>query len=539
MKLTWNGFRFEIHGYPAFKDQFKQAGFHFDWKGKVWWSGLVEVARQFQHLADADAAKKLSAYQREVDLSRATTSNLVIPAPEGMEYLPFQKAGIEYAAPRKHTLIADEQGLGKTIQAIGVINAVPAIKNILIVCPAGLVLNWGRELQRWVVGKLSGDFASSTTLPNSNIVIANYEIMHKLKDKVMARDWDLHIYDESHYMKNPDALRTKAVLGHEDTREAKNCRPIEAKKKIWMTGTPILNRPVELWPMLRVADPENLGCSFWLFAKKFCGAEDSTWGRTFDGASNLDILQDRLRSSLMIRRLKRDVLSELPPKRRQIIAIEAPASVRGIVKKELEFYSNNTNAIEEAMKRAEVAQASADQVSYESAAKDLKGLRQAMFEELSRLRHDTAVAKVPFIIDYLTNALEQQEKIVVFAHHQDVIRPIVEKFNSIAVKFDGTMSATQKQQSVDLFQNDKQVKLFVGSVTAAGVGITLTAASHVVFCELDWRPAMVTQAEDRCHRIGQKDAVNVYHIVFDASLDSNMVKRIVEKQQIIDSAIGG
>ena len=101
------------------------------------------------------------------------------------------------------------------------------------------------------------------------------------------------------------------------------------------------------------------------------------------------------------------------------------------------------------------------------------------------------------------------------------------------------MSATQKQQSVDLFQNDKQVKLFVGSVTAAGVGITLTAASHVVFCELDWRPAMVTQAEDRCHRIGQKDAVNVYHIVFDASLDSNMVKRIVEKQQIIDSAIGG
>src|SRR5208283_2350155 len=109
------------------------------------------------------------------------------------------------------------------------------------------------------------------------------------------------------------------------------------------------------------------------------------------------------------------------------------------------------------------------------------------------------------LIDYLKNALEQENKIVLFAHHQDVINLIVNKFTSVAVKFDGSMSRDHKQQSVDRFQRDPKCKLFVGSITAAGVGITLTAASYVLFAELDWRPAMVAQAEDRLHRIGQKE----------------------------------
>lgn len=421
-----------------------------------------------------------------------------------------------------------------TVQGIGLINAIPDIKNILIVAPAGLTLNWAKEILKWTTKKLSGDFASSTVLPDSDIVIVNYEIMSKLKEKIAAREWDLHIYDESHYLKNSEAKRTQAVLGSE---HIKNCFPLEAKRRLFLTGTPILNRPVELWPMLRVIDPDGLGCNFWLFAKKFCGMREDDYGRDFSGSSNLDILQERLRSRVMIRRLKKDVLKELPPKRRQIISI--PGSMaKKVIAAEATFYENNIALIEEAIQRAGVSQAQGDTESYNAATKDLRGLRQMMFEEISKLRHDTAVAKVPYLIQYLENALEQNDKIVLFAHHQDVINPIFQKFQSVSVKFDGSMNKNQKNASVELFQSDPKCKLFIGSITAAGVGITLTAASLALFAELDWRPAMVTQAEDRLHRIGQLQNVLIQHIVFDNSLDANMAKKIVSKQEMIDAAIG-
>lgn len=240
----------------------------------------------------------------------------------------------------------------------------------------------------------------------------------------------------------------------------------------------------------------------------------------------------------MIRRLKKDVLKELPPKRRQIIAIPGDEA-KQVVQRELNFYNNNATEIEQAIEVAAVAQAIGDTATYNEAAGDLRSLRKTMFEEMSKLRHDTAVAKVPYLIQYLENALEQEDKIVLFAHHQDVIRPILEKFSRIAVKFDGTMSKVQKQLSVDRFQDaNSGVKLFIGSITAAGVGITLTESSYVLFAELDWRPGIITQAEDRVHRIGQLESVLVQHIVFDNSLDTNMVKKIVEKQEVIDAAIG-
>jgi SWI/SNF-related matrix-associated actin-dependent regulator of chromatin subfamily A-like protein 1 len=509
------------------------AGFHHDFTSNCYWSGLTECARGLAIYADDRARAKLNAIDQQVALSMAVNASIEIPCPPGLQFLPFQKAGIAYALQRQNTLIADEMGLGKTVQAIGVCNASPNIRRILVICPAGLLLNWGREMQKWMTSKLTIEYASSTKLPNCDVVLVNYEIVGRLKDKILECYWDLHIYDESHYMKNPDAKRTMAVLGHEDAKRMKDSRPLAAKRKIFLTGTPILNRPIELWPMLRVADPEGLGANLWLFGKRFCGGT----GQDFSGASNLEILQERLRTSIMVRRLKKDVLTELPPKRRQIVAIPSTA-VKSVVQQELNFYVTNQAMIEEAIAKAEIAQKQGDKESYDAAARDLKDLRQAAFEEMSRLRHDTAVAKVPYLIDYLKNALGQADKIVLFAHHQDVINPILDKFTSVAVKFDGTMSNAQKQNSVDRFQHDPKCKLFIGSITAAGVGITLTAASYVLFAELDWRPAMVAQAEDRLHRIGQKESVLVQHVVFDGSLDANMAKKIVEKQEIIDKAIG-
>jgi SWI/SNF-related matrix-associated actin-dependent regulator 1 of chromatin subfamily A len=534
-ELTWDGARWI--GSPAYANQFNDAGFHFDSRQQYWWTGNIRIAEKCEQYADTSARQKFNAYRREVALSGSVNANIEIPCPPGLQFLPFQKAGIAYALRRQTTLIADEMGLGKTVQAIGVCNASPDTRKILVICPASLLLNWEREIQKWMTYKLTSEYASSTKLPNSDVVLVNYEIVGKLKDKLLERNWDLHIYDESHYMKNPDAKRTMAVLGHEDTRRLKGSIALDAKRKLFLTGTPILNRPIELWPMLRVADPGGLGANYYSFARRYCQARDSSRGLDTSGASNLEELQERLRVSIMVRRLKKDVLTELPPKRRQIIAIPSTA-VKSIVQQELNFYVANESMIEEAIAKAELAQKEGDKESYDAAARDLKGLRQAAFEELSRLRHNTGVAKVPYLVDYLKNALEQEDKIVLFAHHQDVINPIVSEFASVAVKFDGTMSKEQKQQSVDRFQHDSGCKLFVGSVTAAGVGITLTAASYVLFAELDWRPAMVTQAEDRLHRIGQRENVLVQHVVFDGSLDANMAKKIVEKQKIIDAAIG-
>ena len=534
--LTWNGARYEYRCKTGMGQNAKEAGFHHDFRNSCYWTGLPEVARKLELYADDRAKAKLNEIAAQVDLSKATDCNIDFKRPDGLNYFPFQRAGIAYALPRSKVLIADEMGLGKTMQAIGVANNDPIpVKNILVVPPAGLLINWERELLKWLCPKLSGDYASSTKVPSSDIVLCNYEIGFRIKDLLAQRKWDMIIYDEAHYLKNADSKRTQAFLGSESK---KGCYPLEARRLIFLTGTPILNRPIELWPMLRVIDPEGLGWSYWSFAKKFCGGDDQPAGyREFSGSSNLDVLQERLRTSVMIRRLKKDVLKELPPKRRQIIAIPGDA-VKKQVQAELNFYVQNTQLIEDAINRAAQSQAAGDTASYNEATADLRGLKQTLFMEMAKLRHDTAVAKVPYLIQYLEDALEQQDKIVLFAHHQDVINPIYQKFQSVAVKFDGSMSKEAKQLAVDIFQGQQRCKLFIGSITAAGVGITLTEASYAIFAELDWRPAMVTQAEDRLHRIGQLESVLIQHIVFDNSLDANMAKTIVEKQEVIDAAIG-
>jgi SWI/SNF-related matrix-associated actin-dependent regulator 1 of chromatin subfamily A len=424
--------------------------------------------------------------------------------------------------------------LGKTIQALGLINADSSIKNVLIICPASLKLNWGKECSQWIVRKLSGGYAYGKDFPNTDIVIINYDIVKKFRPQIDKRVWDLVICDEAHYLKNPDTQRTRAVLGNDSKKAV--VFPIAAKKRVFLTGTPILSRPVELWPILKISDPEGLGASHWNYVKTYCKAWQAPWGWDFSGASNLEELQARLRASIMIRRLKRDVLKELPPKRRQIIAIP-DGMAKLAVQKEIAFYKANNHAIEEARAKAEAAQFRGDDVSYKLAVEELKHGKAALFQELSRLRHETAVAKIPYIIEYLEDILEQEEKVVVFGYHRDVVDKVHEHFKKEAVKIHGGVPLDERQAAVDNFQTSPKCRLIVGSIGAMGTGWTLTAASYCLFTELDWVPANITQAEDRLHRIGQLESVLIHHLVFDESLDALMAQKIVEKQIIIDQAL--
>lgn len=493
------------------KDELKKAGlscsksvYSGDWE-VCWWLPI-----------DKEEAERR---QKAVEESQAASADIVLPVPDGLDYLPYQKAGIRYALNRKGVLLADEMGLGKTIQAIGVINADDSIKKVLVVCPASLKINWKRELNKWLVRPLTVGIAGKSFPSFCDVVIINYDILGKY-EAWLNEVYDLVILDEAHLIKNPRAKRTVAALA------------IKAKRRAHLTGTPICNRPAELYTIIKDLHPK------W--------ADQKSFGRRYaknTSEQRMKELNRILRETCMVRRLKADVLTELPPKVRSIVEIDTAddPSLRDQVSKERAAYEEYLRAKEEAELAVEMAKISESEEEYKEAVSQLKAVSVA-FESISAVRHETALAKVPAALNIVREQImgDEPKKLVIFAHHKDVVDAIMagareSGWNPVKVTGEDSMDARQK--AVDRFQVDPSCYVFVGNIKAAGVGLTLTASSDVVFFELDWVPGNVTQAEDRCHRIGQKDTVFVKHIVLSDSLDANMAKTLVEKQAIIDSAL--
>jgi SWI/SNF-related matrix-associated actin-dependent regulator 1 of chromatin subfamily A len=484
----------------------------------------------------APARKAAGEAERTREASRATDADVDLPCPEGLAYMPFQKAGISYALGRPAVLIGDEMGLGKTIQALGVLNTTTNLKRALIICPASLRLNWKREAEKWLTHDLTIGVAQGKSWPETAIVVVNYDVLKNFKKQIAATTWDVLVVDECHYCKNPKAARTKHVLGYWDKKLKQAVPGIEAARKVFLTGTPVVNRPIELWPLVSALDPEGLGRGWKSYVTRYCAAYQDTYGWNVKGASNLPELQDRLRETFMVRRLKADVLTELPAKRRQVIELP-PNGAIGAVKAEQKAWAATQEMLEDMRAAVELAKASEDEAEHRKAVEALREGEKAAFTEMSKLRHATALAKVPYVVEHLLNATD---KVVCFAHHKDVISQIVEALREAGervVVITGDTPMQARQDAVDAFQNDPGVRYFVGNIQAAGVGLTLTAASHVVFAELDWVPGNMSQAEDRCHRIGQTASVLAQHLVLEGSLDARMAKVLVEKQEVIDKAL--
>lgn len=427
--------------------------------------------------------------------SFATETSFRAISPGGLNYLPYQHAGIEYALSTPSCIIGDEMGVGKTIQALGLINEISP-RRTLIVCPAPLRINWRREAAKWLLW--------------ADTAIVGYDELVRHPDRAEGR-WDLIIYDEAHYMKNLEAKRTRVGLG------------IPAGRRLFLSGTPVVNKPIELYPLLRAIDPKAWG-SIHDYGKAYCGARPMKInGRLvwqYDGACNLKELQGRLRSTCMVRRLKKDVLKDLPPKVRQIIELPAASSTG----------SDKMLAIVREIWKAR------KQAHTPEAVKALREVQQQAFENLSKVRHEQALAKVPAVVAHIKDLLEQVPKVVVFAHHRDVIERLNNALTHV-VTVTGGQSDKVKQWNIDSFQKSADTRVFIGQIQAAGVGLTLTAASVVVFAELDWTPGSMNQCEDRCHRIGQKDSVLVQHLVLEGSLDARICKTLVRKQEIIDQTL--
>ena len=529
----------------ADKDLVKAAGARWNPDRKVWWTDKPDVAEKLA-MGDADLVARINAdraaahakAEASIAASRAATADIVVPAPQGLTYLGYQLAGVAYAQARPDTLIADEMGLGKTIQALGLINADRTIGNVLVVCPASLKINWRREATKWLTRPLKVSIANGAFAPGG-LVIVNYEQVKKYRAQIDAVQWDLLVVDEAHYLKNSKADRTAAVLGRWNQDPKKVIRPIQAKRKVFLTGTPILNRPCELWTLLQAIDRRGLGANWKAFHTRYCAAYQGRHGWVIDGASNLDELQAKLRAGVMIRRMKEDVLTELPAKRRSVIAF-TPESVeaKAVLKREAELVGATEEKLATLRSKVEELREWHDPAAYKKAVQELSAANLAAFTETSKIRHEVALAKVPQVIEHVRDCLENEDKIVVMAHHHDVIDQIAGALAEFgAVKFDGRMALPARDAAVQAFQTDAKVRVFVGGIQAAGVGITLTAASHVVFAELDWVPGNLAQAEDRCHRIGQVDSVLVQHLVLDGSLDARMAEIIVEKMDVIAAAV--
>jgi len=476
------------------------------------------------------ADEKTQAEQHsQLQASYAKDSDADIPCPDGLAYLPYQKAGIAYAMAREATLIGDQPGLGKTIQGIGVVNAMKSPKNVLVIVPATLRLNWKREAKKWLVHDLSIGVISSgksSDWKTDNVVIINYENVVAHKPRIMKRKWDVVIIDEAHRLKNPKAKRTQAILGSKDS----SIKPIKATKRILLTGTPICNRPIELHPIAAYLEPKQFG-NFWRFARTYCDAHQTSFGWDFTGSSNLDQLHDLLRKTCMVRRLKEDVLKDLPAKQRQVVVIPSGKDM-SVVTAELEANKRHQAIVKQLAKLEGMSRKSGDK--YKEDIEQLRSDQRTAFADMSQARQDTALAKIPAIVDHLNDC---EGPIIVFGHHKSVIKKLIAELgpeNCVSITGDTPMD--ERQDAVDRFQNG-EAKYFVGNIHAAGVGLTLTRSSHVVFAELDWVPGNVSQAEDRAHRIGQEDSVLCQHIVMDGSIDERMAKSIIAKQETIDEAL--
>ena len=411
---------------------------------------------------------------------------------------PYQIDGAAFLASRKHALLADEPGLGKTAQAIKALCVLPGdpvlLSRVLVVCPASVVENWKREIVKFGPGG-----------PWPGIAVYSYE---KVQKAILPAHLDVLIIDEAHYLKSATSKRTRAVL--------KELAP--RADRVWLlTGTPMPNNPAELWPALSHLAPERIlstsgkPYSYWQFVAKFCKTVDNGFGLRIVGAKNHDDLKQRL-DGFMLRRTKAEVAADMPPIAFENLYVEGRVA-----------HTDDTRAAEWAL-----AEALRDE--------GVEGLR-SMSAHVATLRRLTGLAKVAACAEWISDFVEGGRQLVVFAHHREVIDGLKAALKHVPLAV-VTGSTADRQREVDAFQGGG-AQVFLGQIAAAGTGITLTAASDVLFVESSWVPADNSQAAMRVHRIGQSEPCLVRFATLAGSIDEDIQRAVTRKTADITRIVGG
>ncbi|KAI3686976.1 hypothetical protein L1987_80666 [Smallanthus sonchifolius] len=491
--------------------------------------------------------RELTSFNIEVEtldplLQRAIASASAVPdlrdrydqMPDSIKsnLLPFQREGVRFVLQHGgRVLLADEMGLGKTLQAIAVAACVHDSWPVLVLTPSSLRLQWASMIQQWldipssdilvVLSSYSGSNKGGFTIIPSNTKgnirldglfnIVSYDAVPKLQGILMSSHFKVVIADESHFLKNAQAKRTSASL------------PIlqKAQYTMLLSGTPALSRPIELFKQLEALYP-NVYKNVHEYGNRYC--QGGVFGM-YQGASNHEELHNLIKATVMIRRLKKDVLSELPVKRRQQVF--------------LDLADKDMKQINALFCELEVVKGKIKACKSKEEGESLKFTEKNI---INKIYTESAEAKIPAVLDYMGTVIEAGCKFIVFAHHKpmmDSIHQFLLKKKVGCIRIDGGTPAGSRQSLVNDFQEKDSIKAAVLSIKAGGVGLTLTAASTVIFAELSWTPGDIIQAEDRAHRIGQVSSVNVYFLLANDTVDDIIWDVVQSKLENLGQMLDG
>jgi SNF2 family DNA or RNA helicase len=430
--------------------------------------------------------------------------------------LNFQKEGLDFLLKSSgNALLADEMGLGKTVQTLSYAATEKQTFPILVVAPLVTLNNWEREIAKFLKkksrnGRIVESESPSVTiirtgkskeLPKTDIYIINYELLFKRNDDLSKLGLRTIVCDEVHNLRSKTTQKYKAV---------KKLAALESiSYRIGLSGTPIYNRGSEIWPIIDIIKPGLLG-SFKEFCEYFCYVNEK--GKAIVLENKRASLRNELQKHVMLRRKKADVLKELKDKVRY----------KEVIAADTDYYLEELDKI---WKKVEAEQKDAETEFSKSAS-----YHRAIQSE----RQIAGIAKLPHVINFVKNIMEIEESVVVFCHHKVIhklLHDSLQEFSPVSII--GGQSDATRQDQIDKFQRGES-KLMIAGIRAGNVGINLTRAKYVIFAELDWSPAIHRQAEDRLHRIGQKNTVFAYYLIGNGTLDDHVANVLVDKSYEID-----
>lgn len=510
------------------------AGITWHAKTKAWRAPMTSIAEvvkwgeTFKQEIPDDVRETLSSIETSLtelkDASRQTDADIEVA---GLPLLPYQRAGVAYASNARRTFIADEMGLGKTLQAIATLEYVYDSYPAVVVCPATLVLNWKAEYNRWLPHRNVAVVTDRKEFPTGyDIVVVGYSNLTAWEKQLSNHR--SYVFDESHYCKTPTAQRTKSAVKIAKTAPTEGI-------VLCLTGTPVTNRPAEYASQLMILGKLDKFGGEWGFYRRYCNAFKDKWGQWhLEGHSNLEELNEKLRSTCYIRRTKEQVLTDLPP------IVHDPVVVDGAAAALKEYRKAEIDIVEYLVQRAkEIAQELGLNPRSAAVVAKIKAESNQHLVRLSVLRRLSAKAKMPAIHEWVESRVSEGRKVVIAAHHRDIVDELALKYGNLRIQGGMDINEIEAQKHKFMTMSCEEAPVMVLSIQAAKTGHNLQVAQDVLFVELPWTPADVDQTYSRCHRLGQKSSVTATYLLCDKTIDEEIYSLIERKRGVVNQAVDG
>jgi len=512
------------------------AGSRWNTKEKIWeapkssLSQVLQFARNFRlnvpEELESMELKVIEEQAQKIAASRSVTAEIEVPDLVG-ELLPYQKAGVQYLVDHKKLFLADEMGTGKTVMSLAAVqveNAYPC----LIVCPPNLALNWAVEIEKFFPSRTWRRVINRSEFPEeeADFTIIGYSNIDYHPEAL--KGYQSYIFDESHYLKNPKAKRTK--------RAQKLAKTVPDTGLVFcLTGTPITSRPAEYGPQLEIIGRLKEFGGLWAFYKRYCGAfQDRFKQWHVDGATNLDELNERLRGSCYIRRTKEQVLKDLPPIRHSEWMIEPDP-------KYLKEYKQAEEDIVQflADRAAELAAELGLDPRSAAVRARFKAEAHQHLVRLSVLKKIAAKSKLKAVNEWVESRINEGRKVVLAAHHREIVNALADEYGGLKIQGGMKIEDVEKAKSAFMEGSAEDAPVIVLSIQASKAGHTLTAAQDMLFVEHPWTPADVDQVSARIHRIGTKGSVQITHALAVGTIDESVYSLINHKRSVVNAATEG